>query len=154
MGSARPSARPPSTWAEIFRCMCLQSHLQTSPPTPQKSYPKFRNPRTTFEIFQNKIWGPTLVPWGRFLCFLFIFLKISKVVLGFRNFRYEFWGVGGDVWSWLCRHVCRKISAHEMVGRAEGLACADPEARTPIGESGNFNKLLNSCLISWFKTVS
>ena len=23
--------------------MCLQSHLQTSPPTPQKSYPKFRN---------------------------------------------------------------------------------------------------------------
>jgi hypothetical protein len=28
----------------------LQSHLQTSPPTPQKSYLKFRNPRTTFEI--------------------------------------------------------------------------------------------------------
>ena len=27
----------------------VQSHLQTSPPTPQKSYPKFRNPRTTFE---------------------------------------------------------------------------------------------------------
>ena len=35
-----------------------------------------------------------------------------------------------------------------MGGRAEGLACADPEARTPIGASGNFNKLLNSCLIS------
>ena len=34
---------------EIFRHTCLQSHLQTSPPTPQKSYPKFRNPRTTFE---------------------------------------------------------------------------------------------------------
>ena len=28
---------------------CLQSHLQTSPPTLQKSYQKFRNPRTTFE---------------------------------------------------------------------------------------------------------
>ena len=40
---------PPSTEAEIFRRTCLQSQLQTSPPTPQKSYPKFRNPRTTFE---------------------------------------------------------------------------------------------------------
>ena len=27
---------------------CPQSHLQTSPPTPQESYPKIRNPRTTF----------------------------------------------------------------------------------------------------------
>ena len=45
---ARPSARPPSTLAEIFRHPCLQSHLQTSPPTPQKSYQKFQNPRTTF----------------------------------------------------------------------------------------------------------
>jgi hypothetical protein len=25
-----------------------------------------------------------------------------------------------------------------MGGRAEGLACADPGARTPIGASGNF----------------
>ena len=40
---------PPSTRAEIFRHMCLQSHLQTSPPTPHKSYPKFQNPITTFE---------------------------------------------------------------------------------------------------------
>ena len=40
---------PPSAWAEIFRRTCLQSHLQTSPQTPQKSYPKFRNPRTAFE---------------------------------------------------------------------------------------------------------
>ena len=31
------------------QCTCLQSHLQTSPPYPQKSYTKFRNPRTTFE---------------------------------------------------------------------------------------------------------
>ena len=27
----------------------------------------------------------------------------------------------------------RKISAHVNGGRAEGLACADPVARTPIG---------------------
>jgi hypothetical protein len=44
-----PPIGPPLTWAEIFRRMCLQSHLQTYTPTPQKSYPKFRNPRTTFE---------------------------------------------------------------------------------------------------------
>ena len=43
-----PPLSPPLTWAEIFWCAFLQSHLQTSPPTPQKSYPKFRNPRTTF----------------------------------------------------------------------------------------------------------
>ena len=35
---------------EIFRHTCLQSHLETSPPTPHKSY---TNPRTTFEIFKN-----------------------------------------------------------------------------------------------------
>ena len=39
---------PPSTWAEICWHMCLQSHLQASPPTSQKSYPKFRNNMTTF----------------------------------------------------------------------------------------------------------
>jgi hypothetical protein len=31
------------------RVTCLQSDLQTSPPTPQKSHQKFLNPRTTFE---------------------------------------------------------------------------------------------------------
>ena len=30
-----------------------------------------------------------------------------------------------------------------MGGRAESLACTDPEARTPIGRSGNFLSLLN-----------
>ena len=48
---ARPSACPPSTPAEIFRRTCLQSYLQTSHPNPQKSYPKFRNPRTTLKYF-------------------------------------------------------------------------------------------------------
>ena len=28
-----------------------------------------------------------------------------KVFLGFRNFVYDYWEVGGDVWRWLCRHV-------------------------------------------------
>ena len=60
-GSSHPGLRmldpllsPPSTPAEIVRRMCLQSHFQTSPPTPQKSYPKFWNPRIIFEILEIK----------------------------------------------------------------------------------------------------
>jgi hypothetical protein len=44
---------PPLTLAKNFQHKCLQSHLPTSPPTSQKSYPKFRNSRTTFEIFRS-----------------------------------------------------------------------------------------------------
>jgi hypothetical protein len=44
-----PPLGPPSTGGEIFWRTCLQSHLETSPPTPHKSYLKFRYPRTTFE---------------------------------------------------------------------------------------------------------
>ena len=44
-----PPLRHPSTPVEIFWHTCLQSHLQTAPPTPQKSYTNFRNPRKTFE---------------------------------------------------------------------------------------------------------
>ena len=33
-----------------------------------------------------------------------------------------------------------------MGGRAEGLACADPGARTPIGVSGNFPRAINILL--------
>ena len=29
----------------------------------------------------------------------------SKVVLGFRNFGYDFLGVWGDVWRWLCSYM-------------------------------------------------
>ena len=36
-----PPLGPPLTWAEICWHTCLHSHLQTSPPTHQKSYPKF-----------------------------------------------------------------------------------------------------------------
>ena len=32
-----------------------------------------------------------------------------------------------------------KFPLMSMVGRAEGLACADPGARTPIGASGIIN---------------
>ena len=39
---------PPSMWAEIFWCTCLQSCLQTSTPTHKKSYTKFQNPREIF----------------------------------------------------------------------------------------------------------
>ena len=39
-----PPLSHPLTWAEIFRHTCLQSCLQTSPPTPKKSYTKFQNP--------------------------------------------------------------------------------------------------------------
>ena len=46
-----PPLSPPSTWAEIFRRMCLQSHLQTSPPLPQKTYPMFRTPMKTSSRF-------------------------------------------------------------------------------------------------------
>ena len=54
LGSSLPGLRtlplsPQSTLAESFQSTCLQSHLQTSLPTPQKSYSKFRNPRTTFQ---------------------------------------------------------------------------------------------------------
>ena len=49
LGTQDPPLRPASSWVEIFRRTCLQSHLQKSPPTPQKSYPKLWNPRTTFE---------------------------------------------------------------------------------------------------------
>ena len=47
----------PSTLVVIFWCMCLQTNILTSPPSPQKSYSKIRNPRTTFEnnpLFQPK----------------------------------------------------------------------------------------------------
>ena len=36
----------------------------------------------------------------------------------------------------MCAGKFRLVS---MGGRAEGLACADPGARTPIGASGNFH---------------
>ena len=40
----------------------------------------------------------------------------------------------------------RKFPLMLMGGRAEGLACADPGARTPIGASGNFYQIFISLL--------
>jgi hypothetical protein len=47
--NSAPADGGPRSQAEIFRCTCLQSHILESPQTAQKSYPKFRNPRTTFK---------------------------------------------------------------------------------------------------------
>ena len=35
-----------------------------------------------------------------------------------------------------------------MGGQGEGLACADPGARTPIGASGNFTSYSQTCFLS------
>ena len=40
----------------------LQSHLQTSPQTPQKAYPKFSNPGTTFPPKTCIVGGVMVVP--------------------------------------------------------------------------------------------
>ena len=42
---------PPSALAEIFRQACLQSGPQTSTPLAKNAYPKFQNPKTTFQMF-------------------------------------------------------------------------------------------------------
>ena len=63
---------------EIFWRRCLQSHLQTSPPTPQKSYLKFRNSRTTF---QNT---PRLVG-------ILIFLLLRSTCKISEPYDYPFW---------------------------------------------------------------
>ena len=41
-----------------------------------------------------------------------------------------------------------KFHLVSMGDRAEGLACADPGARTPIGASGNFNHIIFSIKIN------
>ena len=49
-----------------------------------------------------------------------------------------------------------KFPLASMGGRAEGLACADPGARTPIGASGNFSTtslILKRGLPSHYKCV-
>ena len=46
-----------------------------------------------------------------------------------------------------------KFPIVSMGGRAEGLACTDPGARTPIGASGNFLNLPRSNHISLYETL-
>ena len=55
----------------------------------------------------------------------------SKVVLVFRNFRYDLWEVGGDFWRWLCRHVWRKISASVAGGPSGGSCVRRPGSEDP-----------------------
>ena len=64
---------------------------------------KFRHPPFPlhYAIFHQKRW----VFW--------------KAVLWFWNFGYNFWGIGGDVWRWLCRHMHRKNSTG-VDGRLSG----------------------------------
>ena len=74
--------------------------------------------------------------------------KFSKVVLGFRNFGYEFLAVG-EMFEGNSADMCgEKFPLMSMGGQAEGLACADPGARTPIGVSGNLKN--NASLFSEF----
>jgi hypothetical protein len=57
-GDERMVKRAQTVSEEIFRRTSLQSHLQTPPPTPSKSYPKFWNHWTTFQntpLFRPKI---------------------------------------------------------------------------------------------------
>ena len=61
----------PSEWEEMFRCMCLQSHLQTSPRTPKKSYLKFRNPRTTLLAIVDMLY----IVLVNYLCNSYMVLK-------------------------------------------------------------------------------
>ena len=50
---ARPSAWPPIDMSGNFSAhMGLKSQLQKSSPSPKNSYPKFWNPKTTFNFFQ------------------------------------------------------------------------------------------------------
>ena len=62
----------------------------------------------------------------------------SKVVIGFQNFVYDFWRVGGDVWRWLYRHVCRKISAHIDGGLSGGSSVRRPGSNDPHRRQRNF----------------
>ena len=57
-----------------------------------------------------------------------------------------FEGDSADTCAW-------KFPLVTMGGLAEGLACADPGARTPIGASGNFPAPVSAEGPSAFKTV-
>ena len=78
---ARPSAQPPIDTSGNISVHVSKGHLQTSPPTPQKSYPKFRNPRTTFEntpltphIYDSGGGGPRII----FLVGILLFLLVRS----------------------------------------------------------------------------
>ena len=55
----------------------------------------------------------------------------SKVVLGFRKFKYDFWGVGEDVWRRLCLHVQRTFFAGVDGGLSGGSSMCRPGSEDP-----------------------
>ena len=73
--------------------------------------------------------------------------SVSKVVPVFRNSGYDFWGVGGDLWRWLCRHVHLKISTHVDGGPSGGSRVPRP------GERGPTSAWAEICHKVCFKTI-
>ena len=137
-----PPLGPPSTLGEIFRHTCLQSHIQTSPPTPQKSYTKFRNPRTTFEISpfsgQNRVilggrGGPRIffLLESSYFCYLGAHAKFQIPTI------CPYWGLATAATTRKGK-IC-KIPLAPMGVLAPGSAHARPSAWPPIDTSGNFS---------------
>ena len=75
-------------------------------------------------------------------------------MLGFRNFGYDFWGVGGDVWRWLCRHLRRKISAHVDGGPSVGSRVPRPGSEDPHRREQKFSTWLQQGLWQQLAPVS
>ena len=77
---------PPSALAEFFPHTCLQNRLQTDPPTPKKSYPKFQNSTTSlYKIllklanFAVKLWlNGDPPPPQFFLIVMFLFMLLGS----------------------------------------------------------------------------
>ena len=120
--------------------MCLQSQLQTSPPTPQKSYPKFRNhifkkrPKKDLKIVPRGPGGggPNFVFFSEFL--LFFFRGPCKNLEPYDN---PFWGFSNGGNNKKTRK--QEIPLAPMGVLAPGSAHARPSARPPIDTSGNFS---------------
>ena len=63
----------------------------------------------------------------------------SKAVLGLLNFAYDFWGVGGDVWSLHCRHMRDKFLLVLLGGASGVLRMWGQGSEDPHRRRRNFN---------------
>jgi hypothetical protein len=83
----------------------------------------------------KKFGDPPLAPCGGIFIFFWTFQKLSfgseTLDITCEGLREMFEGDSADT-------CVGKFPLVSMGGRAEGLACADPGGRTPIGASGNF----------------
>jgi hypothetical protein len=70
----------------------------------------------------------------------------------FRVFFLKKWK--GLLIAWNGEKIDRNISASVVRGRAEGQACADPWARSPIGASGKFEMYFPLLFLYWPKWSS